>query len=231
MRGYPREDKNVAIKMRRKGKSYKEIKKLLGVPTSTLSNWLAKENWSKKIKAELEKRSIEQATIRIETLSKVRGEHLARLYKEAQIEAIKEFEHFKWYPLFIAGISLYWGEGDKATRSHVRLSNIDPNMIRTFILFLREICGIPEEKIRAGILLYPDLDPEVCLSYWSDQICLPRQNFIKCVTIQGRHKVNRLQYGVCTVTVSSTYLKVKVLIWLGLLSEELARQQAGIVYR
>jgi predicted transcriptional regulator len=219
-----RKDKKEALQLRSLGKSYSEIKNILGVPKSTLSDWLRKTQWSKKIKRILAEKAQEKNTIRLRNLNKIRGEHLARLYREARNEAREEFEYFKLYPTFISGIALYWGEGDKLSRHLIRIGNIDPLMIRIFVEFLCEVCGIPKKAIRAYVLLYPDLDPNKCKDFWIKKSGLSAENFNKCVVIRGRHKTRRIPYGVCYVSVSSTYLKEKMRIWLTLLPKELVKK-------
>jgi len=219
-----RKDKKETLQLRSLGKSYSEIRDLLGVPKSTLSDWLSKTHWSKKIKRILAKKALEKNTIRLHNLNKIRGEHLARLYREARNEAKEEFEQFKLYPTFISGIAIYWGEGDKLSRHLVRIGNIDPLMIQVFVKFLCEVCGMPKKAIRAYILLYPDLDPNKCKDFWIRKSGLVAENFNKCVVIQGRHKKKRIPYGVCYVGVSSTYLKEKIRIWLTLLPKELVKK-------
>lgn len=218
-----RKDKKEALQLRSSGKSYNEIKGLLGVPKSTLSDWLHKTHWSKKIKRILAAKAQEKNTIRLRNLNKIRGEHLARLYREARSEAKEEFEYFKLHPLFISGITIYWGEGDKLSRHQIRIGNIDPLMIRLFVKFLCEACGIPKKAVRAYILLYPDLDPDKCKDFWIKKSGLATKNFNKCVVIQGRHKTRRLAYGVCYVGITSTYLKEKMRVWLTLLPRELVK--------
>ncbi len=219
-----RKDKKEALQLRSLGRSYNEIRNLLGVPKSTLSNWLHETQWSSKIKRTLAEKALKKNTIRLRNLNKIRGEHLARLYREAQNEAKEEFEYFKFHPTFIAGVTIYWGEGDKASRHMIRVGNVDPLMIKLFVKFLCEICGISKEKIRAYLLLYPDLNSDECKKFWIKQSGLPDRNFNKCVVIQGRHKIRRLRYGVCYVGISSTYLKEKMFSWLTLLPKELMKK-------
>jgi len=158
-------------------------------------------------------------------LNAIRGRHLTRVYGEARKEARKEFEHLKLHPLFIAGISIYWEEGDRASKNNVRLSNIDPAMIRLFVRFLRGVCGIPVKKLWAYLLIYPDLKESECKNFWIKRSGLSKNNFTKSITIQGKHKTKRIRYGVCTAGTSSTYLKEKLRVWLELLPKELARKE------
>lgn len=218
-----RDDKKEVVQLRRQGRSYNEIRETLGVPKSTLSDWLRDIKWSVTIKSNLSELAKEKSAVRIRYLNGIRGRHLAKIYREARSEAKKEFEIFKFHPTFISGVSIYWGEGDKATKHLIRVGNIDPLMIKLFVKFLREICGIPRGKIRSHVLLYPDLNPNKCSKYWIKQSGLPLESFNKYVVIQGRHKTRRLPYGVCYVTVSSAYLKEKMFVWLALLPKELIK--------
>ena len=207
--------------MRKIGKSYNEILSALQIPKATLSDWFSKENWSNDIRKKLTAAAFEVHTIRLRELDRIRGIHLKKAYAEAEREAIEEFEKLKYNPLFIAGIMLYWGEGDKLTKYEVRLSNTDPSLIRLFVIFLDKICQIPSDKIRLNVLIYPDLNSDECIRYWAAQSGLSANHFTKCISIQGRHKTRRLSNGVCMAHVSSTYFKVKVSKWLELLPKEL----------
>jgi len=215
-----RKDKENALSMRREGKSYNEIRDKLRIPKSTLSEWFRNEAWSaeivKRLAAEVQKRS----TARIIELDRIRGQHLKRVYEEAREEAEAELETLKYNPVFIAGIMLYWGEGSKG-RGLVQFTNSDPTMIRFYVSFLQEACGIPIEKIRAHLIIYPDHEEKTTRAYWSRTVALPWENFTKTTVIQGRHKVRRLSWGICTVNVSSTYFMEKMRVWLELLPREL----------
>ena len=219
-----RKDKTQAFESRKFGRSYNEIRAKLGVPKSTLSGWLKDADWSEKIKSTLIEKSKKYSSIRMRKLTAIRGKHLEQAYKEARNEAKEEFEYLKLYPLFIAGLTIYWGEGDKLNKHFVRIANVDPIMIRSFVNFLLKVCSIPKNKVRASILIYPDLEAISCVDYWSKKSGLPKQNFIKCITIKGRHKTKKLEHGVCNIYISSTYFKEKMLVWLSLLSKELSKR-------
>ncbi len=219
-----RTDKNKALGLRKLGKSYNEIKASLGVPKSTLSEWLKSSTWSNKVKKDLTEKAKRNHTVQLRRLGAIRNAHLAKLYRQARHEAKEEFEYFKFHPLFISGVALYWGEGAKTARGILRIGNTDPGMILLFVKFLEKICGIPKKEIKAHILLYPDLDAENCKNFWSQKSSLPIKNFNKCVTIHGRHKTRRLPYGVCYITVCSTYLTEKMNVWLTILPKELIKE-------
>lgn len=214
-------DKDKAIKLRKEGKSYSEISEALGVPKSTLSDWLSSKNWSQKIKEKLRKESIEETKVNIVKLNKARGEVLKELYKQAEIEAEKEFEKLKYHPLFISGLMLYWGEGDRVGNEKVRLGNTDPQMLRTFVLFLTDVCQVPHDILNAQVLVYKDLNNEKCRRYWSKETGIALENFYKSSTLPSKQDEKRVPYGVCIVNCNSTYLKRKFDIWLDLMPESL----------
>ena len=213
-------DKESAFKLRRSGKSYREIRTQLNVPLGTLSTWFSNEKWSKDIADTLSARRIEESKIEIIKLNRTRGIKLAESYKQGRISAKKEFRILKEEPVFIAGLVAYWGEGDKTSKYHVRLSNTDPGVISLFKGFLEQICNVPEDRITCWLLLYPDLNNEICKIYWSKETNIPLQNFRKSMYIKGRHPTKRLSYGVCNIVVSSRYLKEKILVWLSLINQE-----------
>lgn len=220
-----RKDKEIAVNLRREGKSYNEIHQMLRIPQSTLSDWFGREDWSKEIRNHLATSAQNESTVRLLNLNKTRGEHLAKAYEAAREEALKEFELFKYDPLFISGIMLYWGEGAKDPKAGVKFTNSDARMIKFYVQFLIRSCCIPVEKIKAYVLIYPDLEEKTTRAYWSKMSGLPWGNFTKSVVIQGRHATRRLGWGVCTITISSTYFKQKMLMWIKLLPEELLRKE------
>ena len=210
--------------MRKQGKSYNEIRASLKIPKATLSDWFSKVNWSNDIAKKLAAIVQKQHTVRLIELDKIRGMHLKRIYEEAREEARMEFNELKYNHLFIAGLMLYWGEGDKLTKYSTAITNTDPDLIRLYVFFLKNACGIPNEKIKAHVLVYSDLNEEDCRKYWACKSHIDISRFTKSTTILGRHKTRRIKHGVCIVGISSTYFKVKVLEWLKLIPKELMNE-------
>lgn len=212
-----RTDKQKAILLRKQGKSYKDVKFVLNIPKSTLSGWLSKKRWSRDIKRRLTEKAEIKSKKRILQLNKIRKKKLDHLYKKAKIEASYEFLRFRKNSLFITGLSIYWGEGDKINKHQVRISNTDPNLVRIFVEFLIKICKIEKGKIKSWILIYPDLDEKECLNFWKQRTGLKEENFTKTIIINGKHKTKKIRFGVCNITVSNRYFKEKMIKWLELL--------------
>jgi hypothetical protein len=118
---------------------------------------------------------------------------------------------------------LYIGEGDKSKDNpRVRIGNIDVNVLSIFIKFLERYCLIPREKVRFWLLAYPDTDTNLALDWWSKKLNLTKNQLYKTQIIEGRHKTRKLLYGVGNIILSSRVLKVKILKWIDLISEDLA---------
>lgn len=226
-----RKDKETAYILRKSGKSYLAIKNELGVPLSTLSDWFRGQNWSREISLELVGRAKLGHIVRLQELNRIRGQNLKQLYEEAEKEAIEEFELLKYHPLFIAGLMIYWGEGNKVSKNRCSIANTEPLMIKLFLQFLRNICGCKNAKIKAWILIYPDINEKLCRDFWMGKTGLSSENFTKSMLIKGKHKTNRLSFGVCSVGVSSAYLKRKILKWIEMLARDLVQENyiAGMV--
>ncbi|OGN01879.1 MAG: hypothetical protein A3I26_02630 [Candidatus Yanofskybacteria bacterium RIFCSPLOWO2_02_FULL_43_10] len=212
-----RKDKEKAFELRRSGKSYKQIVAELGIPIATLSGWFKQEPWSYEIKSILAAKASLANPEKLLLMAKATKEKWGRVHKEWQREAVIKFPDLKDNPLFLAGLMLYWGEGDKKLENgRVSLSNSDPNLIRLFYIFLTKTLIVPEERVRLGLLIYPDLIDSVQKNLWSIATRIPLTRFGKSTTIQGRHPTKRNSYGVCIIRVNSRQLKEKIIKWLEL---------------
>jgi hypothetical protein len=205
------------FELRKKGKSYNEIANTLNLSKSTISYWLADCLESRSIKESLTQENRKKSGIRIGQYSKERWQ----AYREsAKQEAIEQFPKFLKNPLFIAGIMLYWGEGDSKQKNPLRLSNTSGRMVNIFTNFLRVIMGVHADKIKLGIILYPDLSDEYCREYWINVSGLSANNFNKTQFIRGRHPTKRLSHGICMIVVNSRYQKIKMLTWIDIFSKQ-----------
>ncbi|OGG89040.1 hypothetical protein A2592_01105 [Candidatus Kaiserbacteria bacterium RIFOXYD1_FULL_42_15] len=207
-----RTDKELAFTLRKQGRSYKKIHNELGMSVSTLSNWFKNVDFSEEIKLSVIARAQKLSTARLQSLNQARGDLLHAYYAQAETEAVKELKKNINNPLFTSAVAAYWGEGDKLTKNQIRLTNTDPQMIRLFKSFLVNICTVPTQKLRCALFIYEDLNETTCRNYWKQQTGI--ENFHKTMVLPSRHKTKRLPYGICTLVVSSAYLKKKMNIWI-----------------
>jgi len=87
--------------------------------------------------------------------------------------------------LRIAGTMLYWGEGTKSGSS-VMFSNSDPQMVKLFLKFLREICGVEESRLRILLHIYDDQDENSLKTFWSKVTKIPLCQFSKTYYHSGK---------------------------------------------
>lgn len=220
-----RTDRILAINLRKQSKSYNDINKTLGISKSTLSGWFKNNQWSQDIKKSLTKKAQIKAIGKLRLMAIANKSKWDNWHEECKEEARKEFDKLRVNPIFLAGLMLYWGEGEKILKSCVvRLGNSDPEMIKIFYLFLLNI-GVQKEKIFIHLLLYPDLADKTLKAYWSKVTNIPPSQFRKSTIIQGRHPERRLSYGVCTLYVCSRKFKEKILTWIFLYNNFLQNVQ------
>lgn len=217
-----RKDRQKAEELRRKGLSYKAIRKKTGVPITTLSDWFKNLDWSIKLKKELAEKSLFSSPEKLKLIARANSERWHKWHIECRKEAEEEYPNLKNDPIFQAGLLLYWGEGDKKIENCiVGLSNVDPEMIKIFYKFLQTKTLVPLEKIFVSLLLYPDLVDPVSKNFWSKATGVSIQQFKKSIYIKGRHPKKRLSYGVCTIYTNSRKIKEKIMKWLELYKRDL----------
>ena len=210
-----------AVEFRKRGFTYSEIAKITGVSKATIANWLGKKAFSKRIKEDNVRRAAKENSKRIGLLNKARSNQYKRLYKEAEAAAALEFRHFKKNPLFVAGLMLYIGEGDTTDARRVRITHARKEVHHIFIAFAVEYLGVPREKIRFWLLLYPDMDERLCMRAWKKVLKLSPDNFYKNQVIQGRNKKQTLHHGVGNTIIGSAVLKCRLMKWVELALREL----------
>jgi hypothetical protein len=211
-----RHDQPKAFELRRQGKTYREIEAFLDVSRSTLCDWFKNENWSKHIKKLNINKNIKLSTLRLEKLHEGRKLMLEKKYKQVEEDALKEFEIYKNDPLFMAGLMVYAGEGDKSSRNLTRMSNSEFYLHLVFIRFSERFLNIGRNKIKFWLLLYPDHNIEECTDIWSKKLNVNKSNFNKPQVILGKSTLRKLQYGVGNSIISSTSLKKKMMKWIEL---------------
>lgn len=218
------EFKRRAWELRKGGKSYNSIRKELKVSKSALSYWFQYLDWSREIRNKNAKEIEKVSTNRIILMNEAKRKQSFEKHEEMKKEAEIEFEKYKDNPVFIGGLMLYLGEGEKSLKNgRIKICNTDPFVLKIFMKFLIMFCIINKEKMRFWLLCYPDNDIEKCSNWWSESIELSKNQFYKTQVIQGRHKEKKLLYGVGNITITSTFLKTKVLKWIELMSDYLSR--------
>lgn len=220
-----RRDKIEALKLRRSGKSYNEIHRLLGVPKSTLSNWCAGVVLSDSAQSRIVARV--QAGVLAGLVKRNKQQtHLAKQRAQTfHTIGRSEISRITLNELRLIGLALYWAEGYKRpvivrgrerTQHPVSFSNSDPKLVAFFLRFLREISKVPDKKIKAEIRMYQHMNSATTIAYWKKITRLPIDNFTKLYygvskSSQGKRPFNRLPHGTIQIRVNDTQLFHKIM--------------------
>ena len=98
--------------------------------------------------------------------------------------------------LEIIGLLLWATEGDKTQLS---LSNGNPDIIVKYLEFLRQVCRLREERIKAVIHCHDTLPYRHCLAYWSRLTGIPRHRFRKPHIKRDRGGTRKFPYGILRI--------------------------------
>ncbi|MGB8815662.1 MAG: hypothetical protein WCC74_00260 [Minisyncoccia bacterium] len=189
--------KEKAISLRKSGKTYSEILKIVPVAKSTLSEWLRSVGIAKSQKQAFTEKK------RLASLSGGRAKREQRIKKYNQIvgEAENEIGKMTKRELWLIGTALYWAEGDKEKESNhgigIKFSNSDPRMIILFIKWLMEICKISIEDIVFEIYVHDlyRLETPRFKDFWSKSTGFSIELFNRVYFKKGNIKTNRKNVG------------------------------------
>lgn len=206
--------KNTALKLRREGHSYSEIRKIVDVSKSTLTFWF------KNIKLD------DEQLKNIRTKGKeIFREKIKNKNESIQKESAAAIKNISRRELWLIGIVLYWRErlGGYDIKNGLRFSSDDPHLIRLFIKWLKDVGQIGNEEFLFDIFLKKDKKPSSAgqqrvlnaRRYWSKITDFPEGHFIHTYFNGKKKKVEENDFGFLRVRVAKSSI--------------LARQVAGWV--
>jgi hypothetical protein len=203
-------NKNLARRLRRKGKSYSEILKLVKISKSTLSLWLRDIPLSEK-----QKRKLEGRTKSRYSGSKARQQARINLTNEIIKSSRKESNNLLEDKLFLSGLMLYWAEGTKRGEEMVNFSNSDPNMVKLMMRWFRKVCKVREERFRIQVHIHSLLNQKDIKNYWSNLTGISLGQFHKLMVKKTSlsHRKNVLYFGTCCIRVCDKNLFRKIMGW------------------
>ncbi|HUX36158.1 MAG TPA: hypothetical protein VMV71_03965 [Candidatus Paceibacterota bacterium] len=164
----------------------------IGVSKSTLSNWLGKIPFkpNKEVVKKVGMAKLKSALYK----HRLKFENIAKMKMEADIDIGKLSKR----DIFMLGIGVYLGEGSKS-QEEIRVVNSDPAILKLAVKWLREFGKIDINHIRVAIHGYPDHNINELLSFWSETLNIPPQQFIKTNIDIRKNKLEskkrKLPYG------------------------------------
>lgn len=218
-----------AIKLREEGMSYSEILKIVHVAKSTLSMWLKSVNLSKPQQQRLTEKKL------------AAGKRGGAARKEARINTTrdivnrseKEIGTVTKRELFLIGAVLYWAEGTKEKEttpgSGIQFTNSDPKMLRIFLLWLRNVCMVAEERIHFQIYLHETSAGRVreVVTYWTRNLGISEDRlgtvyFKKNKLATKRKNTGELYFGLIKIKVRQSSVLVRSIVgWANGISSSL----------
>jgi hypothetical protein len=109
--------------------------------------------------------------------------------------------------LYGVGLGLYWGEGTKANKNSIRLGNTDPDLILTFIEFLKVCFSIDKKDLRFGLQIFSEMSEKEALDFWCAFLDVSKKQFMKTVITISNKKgtyTHKIKHGVLTVYFNNT---------------------------
>ena len=196
----------LARELRRKGESFGEIAKKVGVAKSTASLWCRDI-----VLTEGQIEALFQRDVVGGILGRTRAWEWHRKEKRDRYRRFHKlgyhmFSSITEKELYLIGLALYWSEGSKRD-GRVLLTNSDPTMILLYMMWLEDCLKVRHEDIVCRVTineLHQDRRIEI-EQYWSNVTGIPLEQFTKTTFIHSKWKKvyeNRnTYYGVLAVHV------------------------------
>lgn len=214
-------EKQRAIALRKKGRTYSEILAKIPVAKSTLSEWL---------------KSVQLATPQKQRITKkrkaaaLRGAQARHQNRISEVEALEhkgliEVNMLSPRELWLVGIALYWAEGSKqydhSPSTGVTFNNSDARMLLVFLKWLRQM-NVPPSAICFELYVHETRKAEIATfkRWWIRELNISPNQLDRVYLKKGNPKTKRknvadLYHGLIRIKVnSSTALNRKINGWV-----------------
>lgn len=211
-----------ALKLRKEGLSYSQIKKKLNLSKSTLSLWLRDYPLSKERVHELQ-----HGEARIEKYRQTMREKREKRFKQYYDREGKIWLPLSNRELLLAGLFLYWGEGGKNHPNIVSINNTDPQALQFALFWLVSGLAIPKRNIHVNLQLYQDMNIQKEIVYWSKVLRMPKKYFDKpYIKPSKRIAIDHkgFGHGTCGLRVYNTDLKQRILAGIKAIADRCSAQ-------
>ena len=211
-----------AIALRRDGASYQKIRQGLGIAKSTLWRWLKNEGL---VESQSQQLTELRRTAQRKAVNAVRRTRLEKTHT-IMSEARRDIDQITLSELRLIGAALYWAEGAKQKEhkgqasAQVVFSNTDPRMLRVFVAFLHQCCGIEPSTLRFRIYLHETADATDARIYWHHQLGIEAITTAPVTWKRHKRSVHRVNVGagyhglLRIIVPSSTDLNRRISGWI-----------------
>lgn len=172
--------KELAIRLRKKGLSYKEILVKVPVAKSSLSLWLKNLPLTTDEKRSLKFRKDKNISHgRMKAASELMKNRIAR-EKNHVFEAKDFFTKHIHDHRFLLGIALYWAEGSKRSNAF-QFINSDENMNIVMFQWIQNYLGIHKNQISLRLYIHKPYAHENCEDFWAKKLNCDRAQFSRTI--------------------------------------------------
>lgn len=184
------QDKKLAIELRKKGFSYKEIQEQVPVSKSLLSGWFEHLDLTKDEEEYLKSRMEDRKDRgRISSTISNRNRRIER--EVVAFEAAKTlFDKQKNYSDFLVGVALYWAEGSKRT-GEFQFINSDPEMITFMYAWIKKYLNIDKNNIKIRLFIHKIPGYENIDLFWANILNTQPDLFEKTIYKPTQHTVKK----------------------------------------
>jgi len=206
------QSKLIAIKLRKKGSSYREIGKELGVAKSTIRLWCINIPLNPTDRKRLYTKQVLLLARGHNSQKERRLREIASIISDAEkeIQIPLSIETYR-----LLGAALYWAEGSKTDRFSI--TNSDPDFILFMVKWFEKIFGVPSQNLKVELNIYPQQNELKIKQFWSRLTGIPLENFGKSFIKPPNkgYKKNNLYYGTIRITVpKGTDMRHRVFGWI-----------------
>lgn len=206
------QSKLITIKLRKKGSSYREIGKELGVAKSTVRLWCINIPLSPGDRERLYTKQVLLLARGPNSQKERRVREVAKIISgaEKEIQIPLPVETYR-----LLGAALYWSEGSKT--NGFSFSNSDPHFILFMTRWVKKVFGIPPKNLKAWLNIYSQQNDLELKQFWSQLTGIPFEKFGKSFIKPSNKgfKKNNLYYGTIRIKVpKGTDMRHRVFGWI-----------------
>ncbi len=175
------EHKAEAIKLRKSGRSLPFIHHKLGIPKSTLSNWLKDVELTTEQKDKLRsdwQQALVKARLGAAAWHKNQKTLRLQIAESKSLELLSLLDLHDKNIIELALAFLYLGEGTK-TKDETGMGSSNPIILKFFVNCLTTIYHVPLDKIKCELHLRADQNPVSSIKFWSNELGIDAKNFNK----------------------------------------------------
>ena len=213
------QERERALALRLQGKTYGEIRGLLGVSKSTQSYWFNGLPLSEDTQRILNAKQT-RGILALGIFNKIRTKNIIAENELARKEYERKVGDLSQRDITLIGAALYWAEGYKnfapsgKRYPYIGFSNADPQMMMLFIAFLKNVLEVKKEKMRLEIHIYPQQSRADACVYWHEVTGISQERIKAYVAVsptsRGKRPKNLLPHGTAYLRVDSRKVFFKV---------------------